>query len=394
MEESITALLPMLESEEEEERAKAARALVILGQVEKALPVIQKNALQDDLWFQASADVLHWLPYESRTDLYFQLTADDEFKDSFGSVLTNYTKVKNPGTAQNIWKLINRNSLGGSEALDALNKAYFGDVGRYQGLKEQGVEKQTILNAVADAKLLLDDPDPKKNVIALAFLYDTGHESVVTLSKNIAKSTGNSEVRQMALRVALLIQEDDAEALAIEFLKTVEDKSVGMLLRYLCLGKDTLQRLPGNDEFYFYGRDRNHYSSPSSVKVIVPKPPEGLQSSDIERLVDHKDLGTRGLVNYLQVLMKESKEIDTLLEYFAENDSDEVAKLVYQAISVIDDDKLSSHLDEIYEQHAKDSNWFAGPFYWTIRPMSGQNVLKLRSRMRREIGLENLNSYR
>jgi hypothetical protein len=63
---------------------------------------------------------------------------------------------------------------------------------------------------------------------------------------------------------------------------------------------------------------------------------------------------------------------------------------VYSAVAALGDDARTPLLEEIYQQMRASGAYYMRDFYWTIRVMDGPNVLKLRKRIRQEVGMANL----
>jgi hypothetical protein len=64
-----------------------------------------------------------------------------------------------------------------------------------------------------------------------------------------------------------------------------------------------------------------------------------------------------------------------------------LGRLVYRAIAALNDSSRVSVLVTIY---GRLDPWEASEFYWTIRIMSGRDVLRLRKKIRDEVGMSNL----
>ncbi|HOQ88412.1 MAG TPA: hypothetical protein PLQ89_22135, partial [Phycisphaerae bacterium] len=94
---------------------------------------------------------------------------------------------------------------------------------------------------------------------------------------------------------------------------------------------------------------------------------------------------------YLLATLKDSAGLDTLIRYWREQARDDhaVRRMVYRAITALNDDSRTAVLEEVYRTYAKDDYWLRD-FYWTIRSMSGPNVLALRKQIRDEVGMESL----
>ena len=98
-----------------------------------------------------------------------------------------------------------------------------------------------------------------------------------------------------------------------------------------------------------------------------------------------------GYAGYLIALLGDHRGIAPLLKAarahgFAD---DQWAKMVYRAITHLDDDSQTPILEEIYEA-TKSESWQIHEFYWTIRAMHGPNILKLRKKIRDEVGMAQL----
>jgi hypothetical protein len=90
-------------------------------------------------------------------------------------------------------------------------------------------------------------------------------------------------------------------------------------------------------------------------------------------------------------LLGDHRGIDPLLKAARTHgfDSDDWTKMVYRAITRLDDDSQTPILEEIYKAIGKNT-WQIHEFYWTIRAMHGPNILKLRKKIRDEVGMAQL----
>ena len=88
-------------------------------------------------------------------------------------------------------------------------------------------------------------------------------------------------------------------------------------------------------------------------------------------------------------LLGEPDGMDPLLRYWRQHDKDsnEWKRHVYRAIAALDDPKYVPVLREIY---AALHEYEMSEFYWTIRIMSGPEILKLRKQIREEVGTSQL----
>jgi hypothetical protein len=93
---------------------------------------------------------------------------------------------------------------------------------------------------------------------------------------------------------------------------------------------------------------------------------------------------------YLLCLLGKNDGLPPLITYWkshARNSS--TTRLLYRAISALDDDGQTPVLAQIYAGFAKEP-YMVREFYWTIRVMHGPQILKLRKKIRDEIGMEQL----
>jgi hypothetical protein len=95
-------------------------------------------------------------------------------------------------------------------------------------------------------------------------------------------------------------------------------------------------------------------------------------------------------VGYLLALMGDRSGMDSLLDYWRNNREDQSAqRLVYRAAAALRADDMVPVLEEIYAGYAKQP-YYVREFYWTIRLIGGEGALKLRKRIRDEVGMQQL----
>jgi hypothetical protein len=114
---------------------------------------------------------------------------------------------------------------------------------------------------------------------------------------------------------------------------------------------------------------------------IIPKPPEGVKAEYVRPLLTDPDFEVAAGAGYLLSVLGEPDGIEPLLKYWRrqQKSDTESSKLVYQAIAVLDDPKHIPVLREIFAKLDKSELY---EFYWTIRIMSGPEILKFRKQVR------------
>jgi hypothetical protein len=160
-----------------------------------------------------------------------------------------------------------------------------------------------------------------------------------------------------------------------------------MASKYLVHGPYTLRALPSgiflNGDFSSEDRVRR------SGTPIVPTPPASIAVEDVRPLAGDSDLEIAASAGYLLALRGEPDGLRPLLQYWRRQGQkhDEWQRLVYRAIAVVDDPQYIPVLREIYGQlHGYEFS----EFYWTIRIMSGPEILKFRKQIREEVDASRL----
>ena len=124
---------------------------------------------------------------------------------------------------------------------------------------------------------------------------------------------------------------------------------------------------------------------------IVPKPPEGLQVSRLLPLLDNSDAAVAAEAGYLLALMGESRGLGPLLRYAEQQGTSDwqTQRLAYRAIAALDDSNQVPVLKKIYAG-LQQQRFQMSEFYWTIRIMTGPEILAFRKQIRDEVGMDQL----
>ena len=102
-----------------------------------------------------------------------------------------------------------------------------------------------------------------------------------------------------------------------------------------------------------------------------------------------EDAEAAAYAGYLLTMFHDATGLDPLLKFWhAQKSSVALDRLVYRAVAILDDPQYLSVLREIYGRLKDESD--LQEFYWTIRIMSGPEILEFRKRIRREVGMSNL----
>jgi len=159
------------------------------------------------------------------------------------------------------------------------------------------------------------------------------------------------------------------------------------------LGNDALNTDSG---IYLVENSYSHSYGNSEVKVRIPKAPKGMTLEHLENKKIEADYDTEvlAILAYFKSLLDPKIDLKPLIDYWTdEDDGEEISKMVYEAVAATNNDKLIPTVEDIYESHGRDSDYYAAQLYWTIRVMNGKKALALRKRIRDEVGMSSLENY-
>jgi hypothetical protein len=108
----------------------------------------------------------------------------------------------------------------------------------------------------------------------------------------------------------------------------------------------------------------------------------------VKPLLEDKDPEIAARAGYLLALLGEADGMDALVNYWRAHEADSNAqRLVYRAAAALNDEKYVPVLREISGKIDENQ---VSDFYWTIRGMSGSEILKLRKDIRDKVGMSRL----
>jgi HEAT repeat protein len=375
----------MLESQSQRERMSAAQALVALGKEERALPMLLEAAKSGAQWRKTAADVLPWLAVERRLEVFGQLWAmagDDEQKGALVEAMAGMPdrRVRGP-----LWQILSGNNASGAltnSVYAALLKLYLTQ--NYYILEQ--VPKAMVTEAIRETRERAQSGPDVQRVVALAILLTASKSDAAEVAGKIYRDTATSEVlREDALLVLLrATQNDEAAKQSAEALASKQDGLRSLALAHLTGDDERLSTLR-------LGPQLSHSTSVGYVGQETPAnlaPPAGLKEEMLRPFV--KAGGREGArAAYLLALMGRDEAVDLLLKQWRDEAAEEWDRLVYRAVTALNDEKYVPVLEEIYAKMDK-TDYRMREFYWTIRTMSGPRILALRKRIRDEVGMDKL----
>ena len=381
-------LREILVAEEADERLAAALALISFGDADLALPVLLAVAADKPALLPRSGEALRWLVWEQRAEVYGKLyeVACNETERS--SVVHAMNRIPDVRATELYWQALNRPDATKSlaEAVQqGLKEAYFGD----SYYDSSSITTRARKQAVASVTPQLHDGPPLKRLVAIDLLLDISPDEALAGAQQLMIDPSVDEaLRSDAFQITLAAQTNiERTAAAIESLAGSDTHRRALALKFLALGASSLAQLPATG-FTIKFEDDGTYRSYNSGQPIIPEPPRRLEAEHVAPLINDSDPQNAAYAGYLLALFHNSAGIEPLLRHWrVQPASDELDRLVYRAIAVLDDPRHLPVMKQIYarlEQSDKQE------FYWTVRIMSGAEILAFRKQIREEVGMSNL----
>jgi hypothetical protein len=238
-----------------------------------------------------------------------------------------------------------------------------------------------------------------KRLVAIDLLLSVAPDKASNVAEALLKDDeAPADLRRDAFQILLLTLDGaEREKRAIAVLTEGNKERSLTALRLLILGAQSLAELPATK--YTLELDHSIISrtlelradSGDGLAPIIPLPPKQLTAEQIRPLTDDADEEVAAYAGYLLALLDEPEGLKPLLAYWNRAKPDAARdRLVYRAIAVGDDAAYIGQLRTIYARLADDEA--KGEFYWTIRIMSGDEILAFREQIRKEVGIEKLKS--
>jgi hypothetical protein len=308
-------------------------------------------------------------------------------------IAQNMALWPDPRAAQPLWDQFGGDQMttdGAGRILESLRKIYFGEFSYNASNAPADRRKQ----AIADALVRAQAGPELQRVAALALLLGASLKDAGEQAARIGEDAEATDtLKRDAFQVRLLSESRTAgQKLAVEGLSGADAGIKELSLRFLAEGGGSLTAVR-KGAFYLYHQNPavNESFSITSGQIINVPIPSGLKPEMIRPLLESPEPRTTAIAGYLLATMKDPAGLDRLVDYWRgqAKDDQSVKRLVYRAVSALDDDNRTPLLEEVYRTYSRDDYWLRD-YYWTIRGMSGPNVIKLRKVIRDEVGMDHL----
>lgn len=397
--ELLPLVTPLLEAPRVEERVAGALVLAAAGAEGQALPVLQASLTAEPRMLEKISPVLFWLEWEGRKSLFDRLVSTARRSDSLAVVASAMAQRHDDRAAALLWSLLARDDVNGALAgsvQTAMQMLYLGQ--RYYDL--EGVSARSKKKLQAEAQQRASGGPRWQRLVAFSLLIEQAPDQAASLAQSLfADEAAEPAVRSDLLRVLLVAQEEkDAQKTALAALQSADDSARRKALRYLARGKGAVGVVDGSNFDLASGSVYQTIYSGTGSGAEIPELPEELTAEILLPLLESADQEQAAEAGYLLCRLERPEGLPPLLAWWRQHArrSEAWTGLVYQAIAALNSAEHVPVLVEIYRDlssgpepdHAK----LAG-LYWTIREMTGPEILALRKRMRDEVGMENLRSY-
>ena len=185
---------------------------------------------------------------------------------------------------------------------------------------------------------------------------------------------------------------------AVKVLKSTNPVQVTLAMKYIAFGENVLNADQEGDESFRIS-EHNYYGSSAGRKEGTAKlfnPPKGMT----EAMMDFKDVQLdaegKAYACYFRSLFDEKADLKDLIDYYKRHPKNsQTNKLVCRSVAATNNDDLVSAVEKIFDFNVKEDNGDRelADLYWTIRPMDGDNALRLRKRIRDKVGSSRLSQY-
>jgi HEAT repeat protein len=410
---------PMLKASSPEERIAAALLLVPLGRAEQALPVLLETVRAEPTHAGQVHEVLPWLVWNRRLELFRQLWARaDKDRGNRYWLIQSMGETSDRRAADVFWGLLAEDkTIDENTGLleQGLRTAYTGE--RWSWPNQMSVKLRSEL-AVLVKPHALAGSEPER-LVAMVMLCHLDREDTTQIARRAADDPKLSESLRYDAFKLLLLSQSTPERLksAKATLSTADRRRRKLALGYLVDGSSTLRNIEHinvwmseSDEAPFGGSYRG---SPGGQAQGAKR--EGPSPEQLQPLLADSDPLVAAYAGYLLAMQGRAEGLATLLRYWSKtsdrppgqvaaagDDERDVGPLVTRAIAALDDANQLPVLRKIYGRYLQPAaddddgpsssgvNQGLKDFYWTIRTMSGAEILKFRKEIRDKVGMKNL----
>ncbi len=378
-----------LRNETHSEKLAAAKFLSLLGDSNAFAIVLQSASARSRM--ESLAALLPALPWAQRQELFRQLLTTAASADDRAMLAQILAENLDPRSTLEIWNMLAEPNLTKSDAVLLLNplKSSYPPGTQYQ---ISDVTPQTKKLILQQAKQYAIQGTGAQQLIGLYMMAWCEDSEVADVAQTTLTDTSlTPELRTVALQFRLFNLEATAAAeLGLSLLSDPEPKISETALKFLSLGQSGMTDV--NDISARIARQVIRSGSEREQQPVILSVPEGLTAEQVIPFLQSARADVAASAAHLLALMKNPQGLSVVIDYWRTAPEDESAqKMLYQAISATNDPQYVPILEELYFQMSQ-AQWNPNmaDFYWTIRTMTGPEVIALRKKIREEQGADRL----
>jgi len=383
----VEPLEKLLGSSSEGERLQAARTLTALGQGSRTLPVLLEIVGRRPELVGQAGDVLPWMVWDQRQGAFEQFRGLAKEDQAVASLIEDWTKVPDRRAADRLWAMLAEPKLSPPIAgaiVQALQAAYTAERYLHRSAMER-IPRSAIRDLTEAAKQRVGKGSGLARMAALTILANVAPDEAGELAAGMADDRSlEAPLRHAAFQIRLAMQSPNERRKAA--LAALGDQDPDR--RKLALA--CLARGPSHYVHGAFSLNNVEFSDPfSSDSERSASPTAGLKPDVLRPFLADPDPRVAADAGYLLALLGERDGLEPVLRYWRREDErgSETEKLVYRAIAALDDSSQLPLLKKIYEGLRP---YAVRDFYWTIRPMTGPQMIEFRKQIRDEVGMSNL----
>jgi len=391
-----SALEPLLVAKEIRERAAATLPLAALGADDVAVPEILRLIEIEPAQIAPLSAALAWLPVADRERVLEKMLARPATTADLETIADRLEGIRSPQAGVALWDLVRHSAAdaGTAEVVKTSLLQYYFPSHYYQLDKAPARDRK---RATADATTHARSGAGWQRVIGLTLLLSLESTTALEIARPmIEDETLSVDERTDALQIALVaLPSAEQVPFAVTQLFSPHLEFRGKALASLTGDHAGLRALRGGafELSAYHAYQVEEVNAITTGEPIEPEPPPGLEAGPLLPLLDSPDSKVAAQAGYLLALLGHAEGLPPLVAYWRARAANDPAwmRLVYRAIAKLDDGSQVATLKEIYARLNNDQHRRSlSEFYWTIRSMTGPEILGLRKAIRDEVGVQNL----
>ncbi len=381
----------LLASASAEERLAGGAALIALGNDDRALPALRSIASEHGHLVTAVAKSLRWLPWERRVEFFSQLHTLASDRHTLETLCDELVVLRDMRASSLLWQ-----ELAGGQVTSEFAQAVFGNLLHNHGVQQNyygsGEPPKPVGINLETVKRFAASKHPWQQRVALAMLLVADESAAGEVAAALAADEQASPtVRADAFCIVLQTgSPKESNQAAVAALLNLDSPLRRPALAYLTLGMAGVRSL-GNGEFELMRqRGRGGFSGEEKKEEL----PKELTAGHLRPFLTSKDDETVAQAAYLLAMVGEPEGMDRLIARWRKArqtpDGEQWENLLIEAIAASDDPRHVPIIEEIYRAMTDERTYEVRDLYWSIRSMHGPEILKLRKKIRDEVGMDQL----